>query len=131
VLQDIGLPFQTVEEHMNSFHENQGIWPVCIYPVETPRTFGRRSFGIGAAFDHVFFNLRFYSSHTACNGIMERCLRNMHGFRYLQCRAPCSEATAWVFHDDRWYGELRSRWKSHGLSDMGSRLGSPQPLAYV
>ena len=131
VLQDIGLPFETVEEHMHSFHGSQGIWPVCIYPVKPPYAFGRRSFGIGAAFEHVFFNLRFYSSHTACSGIMERSLRDMHGFRYLQCRAPCSEVTAWVFHDDRWYGELRSRWKAQGFPDIGSRLGSPQPLTYV
>jgi hypothetical protein len=59
---------------------------------------------------------------------MERRLRDMHGFRYLHCRAPCSEHTAWVFHDDRWYGEMRSRWKAHGFSAVGTRLARPQPL---
>ncbi|KAL5379827.1 hypothetical protein PMIN02_010805, partial [Paraphaeosphaeria minitans] len=54
---------------------------------------------------------------AACDGAMERRLRNAQGFRYLHCRAPCSEETVWVFHNDRWYGALRSRWKAQGLPD--------------
>ncbi|KAF9728489.1 24-dehydrocholesterol reductase precursor [Paraphaeosphaeria minitans] len=117
VLQDIGLPAEATEEHIRNFHEAQGIWPIWMYPVRPPESFGRCSFGTGAPFAHMFWNIRFSSSSAACDGAMERRLRNAQGFRYLHCRAPCSEATAWVFHDDRWYGELRSRWSAQGLPD--------------
>lgn len=124
VLQDIGLPAVAVEEQIHDFHRARRIWPVLIYPVKAPNAFGRRSFGVGTAFEHVFWNLRFHSPSGACDGVMERRLRHMHGFRYLLCRASCSEDTAWVFHDDRWYGELRSRWRAQGFPDVGARLAT-------
>jgi FAD/FMN-containing dehydrogenase len=131
VLQDIGLPLSDVREHIHRIHETQSIWPIRIYPVRPPQDFGRRSFGVGPTFEQVFWNLRFYSSNATCDGIMERALRDMHGFRYLHSRAPRSEDTVWVFHDDRWYSRLRSRWKAQGLPDINKRLGTLQPLICV
>lgn len=130
-LQDIGLPVEATEEYIHGFHVTQGIWPIWIYPVTPPNTFGRCSFGIGASFEYMFWNLRFYSSSAACNGTMERRLGNAHGFRYLHCRARCSEETVWVFHDDRWYGKLRSRWNAQGFPDVSARLRTSRPLACI
>ncbi|KAL5404075.1 hypothetical protein PMIN04_012669 [Paraphaeosphaeria minitans] len=129
VMQDIGLPTESTEEHIRNFHEFQGVWPIWMYPVSPPAMFGRYSFGTGFAFEHMFWNIRFYSPSATCDGAMERRLRNMHGFRYLHCRAPCSEETVWVFHNDRWYGALRSRWNAQGLPDVGTRLRTSRPLS--
>lgn len=109
VLQEIGLPVEAAEEHIRGFHAARDIWPIWMCPVKPPKTFGRCSFGIGVTFEHLFWSIRFYSSNSVCDGAMKQHLQNAHGFRYLHCRAPCSEETAWIFHDDRWYGKRRSR----------------------
>ncbi|KAL5410107.1 hypothetical protein PMIN04_010765 [Paraphaeosphaeria minitans] len=127
-LQDIGILAEATEEHIHNFHQAQGVWPIWMYPVSPPAVFGRHSLGIGIAFEHLFWNIRFYSSSTTCDGAMERRLRNMHGFRYLHCRVPCSEETVWVFHNDRWYGVLRSQWNAQGIPDVGTRLRTSRPL---
>lgn len=128
VLQDIGLPIEAIGEYIRNFHEARGVWPIWMYPLRPPVSFGRCSFGTGAPFEHMFWNIRFYSSSAAYDGAMERRLRNLHGFRYLHCRAPCSEETVWVFHDDRWYGELRSRWSAQSIPNVGTRLSTSRPL---
>jgi hypothetical protein len=128
MLQDIGMPPNAAAKHIHNFHEAQDIWPIWIHPVKPPSAFGRRSFGIGAAVEQDFWNVRFYSPSATCDGVMERRLRDAHGFRYLHCRAPCNDDTAWVFHDDRWYSELRSRWNAQGFPDISTRLGTSHPL---
>ncbi|KAF9730288.1 24-dehydrocholesterol reductase precursor [Paraphaeosphaeria minitans] len=116
------------KSNANFGDEAQGVWPIWMYPSRPPESTGRCSFGTGVRFEHMFWNIRFYSPSAACDGAMERRLRITHGFRYLHCRAPCSEETVWVFHNDRWYGALRSRWKAQGLPDVGTRLRTARPL---
>jgi delta24-sterol reductase len=127
-LQDIGLPFQAAKEQIRSFNESQSIWPIWIIPVISPQALGRRSFGVGPKYEHSFWNLKFYASSANWNGAMERHLRDLHGFRYLHSRAPSSDVAAWIFHDDRWYSRLQSRWRAERFYDVGTRLRTSRPL---
>jgi FAD/FMN-containing dehydrogenase len=125
VLQNVSLPFTAAQRHIHSFHAALGIWPICVFPVKHPSAFGRRSLGIAAAPGRTFWNIRFFAPDATCDGVMERDLKNMGGFRYLQCRAPCNQEVVWVFHDHRWYSALRSRWNAQGFPDVGARLLRP------
>ena len=108
-VQEIGLPQEAVDQYVRTFHSAQGSWSVCICLFSPPSTFGRWSFAVSADLQGMFWSLRFAASGIVNEGVMERWLRGVQGLRFLHCRAPRNEDTAWVLQNDRWYGDLRSR----------------------
>jgi delta24-sterol reductase len=123
--QEFGLPRDAARELVDYLHRAWDISPIWLCPVAPPQLFGgRRSIGVPCYLDGVMWNLKFWGSSSVCNSTLERHVRNARGFRYLHTRAPCNQDTVWVFHDDRWYGSLRSLWKAENVLDLSSRIGA-------
>lgn len=123
LFQGFGVPHDAVEELIECFCKTRDIWPIWVFPVRPPQLLGcRRSFGIGSDFESTMWNLGFWSSSSTCNSMLERYLLDVKAFRYLHTRTPCSRDTVWVFHDDRWYGRLRSHWKAENFADIGEKI---------
>lgn len=89
-LQDIRLPEHAVDSYARKYYSTQNSWPLGMYPV----TCNFENF-VG-----VSWNLTFAAPCNKNEGEMKRRLQSMQGVRLLQFRTPCSEDTAWVFHND-------------------------------
>jgi delta24-sterol reductase len=125
-----GLPNDAVDWLIKLFSKTWNIWPVLMFPVRPPQLSGcRRSFGIAGHFETTMWNVGLWGPSNSCshgkifNSKVERLLLTMKGFTYLHHRAPCSQDTVWAFHDDRWYSQLRSRWKVDRFPDITERIG--------
>jgi hypothetical protein len=71
-VQDIALPSEAVQEHVHNSHWHQYTSLLSISPVESHSTFGRRSFGTGASFEHILWNIRVLSSNVMCDSVAGR-----------------------------------------------------------
>ena len=132
VSQRYGLP----DKWVDNFLQLIGPAPISIHSVLRSGKLGRRlALGVGCPFD---YEVGFSTSKEFCQNVLEPFLLDdwkkeiggPRGFPYLHCRAPCQLGTAWIFHDDRWYVRLRSRWNSKPFADLSERTTGVFPLRF-
>lgn len=121
---------------IQSFLELNSSEDAWVHSIIRPERIGRRmSLGVGCPFD---YEINLTAADTSTSKTLESFLLDdlnkrrghLRGFPYLHHRVPCQLGTAWVFHDDRWYAGLRSRWRSGSLADISERATTSTPLRF-
>jgi hypothetical protein len=142
VFQNFGLCYEGVPGFIDKIQEQIGkvVFPIWIYPVDLRSC--RRTTGVASNFA---YSIGFQSSRNTKFDAVETYLMDKRaGFRYLHCRVKDSLVSRderywepgihlrwcyppWRFHDDHWYFDLRSKWKSEPFTDLRFRVNSIDP----
>ncbi|KAJ9614105.1 hypothetical protein H2200_002241 [Cladophialophora chaetospira] len=133
VVQDLALPYATVEEFIDYCHEAFGIYPLWLCPLKQSRspTMHPHSTKVGADGETPISMLNVglwgfgpadYDQFVRANQDLERKLHDFGGMKWLYAHTYYSEEDFWQIYDREWYTALRTKYRATSLPDVYEKV---------
>lgn len=132
MIQDLSLPYDTVEEFIDYTSEKLGIWPLWLCPLRAiepptfhPWTVGPERGGLpqpmlniglwGAASKNI-------DAFVRQNQDLEKQLSELGGRKVLYSHTYYEESEFWQLYDQKWYQMLRERYSANSLPTVYDKI---------
>ena len=133
IVQDLALPYSTVEKSIDYTTDSFGIWPMWLCPLRQTRLptlhphFSEMEadgqtlkpmlniglWGFGPSQHDVF---------VAKNRELERKIRDLGGMKWLYARTYYEEDEFWEMFDRQWYNDLRDKYHADSLPSVWNKV---------
>lgn len=133
MVQDLALPFATVEKFINYTTESFGIWPLWLCPLRQSRLPTMHPHFPDTEADgktlKPMLNVGLwgagpaqYDRFVAKNRELERRLRDLHGMKWLYAQTYYGEDEFWEMFDRQWYEGLRTKYNAGSLPSVWHKV---------
>ncbi|KAI4217687.1 MAG: hypothetical protein LQ351_000283 [Letrouitia transgressa] len=131
VVQDLALPFSTVEDFINYTIDSFGIWPLWLCPLRQsrlPTLHPHSSERDGQTLKPMLniglwgFGPSQHDNFIAKNCELERKLIEFRGMKWLYAHTYYKEDEFWKMFDRRWYDGLRRKYKAESLPSVWHKV---------
>lgn len=133
VVQDLALPYASVEKFVDYTDETFGIYPLWLCPLKQSRSPTMHPHSLGVEGDDKapipMLNVGLwgsgpsdYNEFVRLNQDLERKLQELQGMKWLYAHTYYSEEEFWQMFDRDWYTSLRTKYQAHSLPDVYEKV---------
>jgi hypothetical protein len=131
MIQDLSLPYSTVEQFIEYTSENLGIWPLWLCPLAAtdPPTFHPCTTNPETGVSEAMLNVgvwgaasKDFSEFVRQNRDLETRLSELGGRKVLYSHTYYTEEEFWRIYNKNWYDELRNRYSATTLPTVYNKV---------
>ncbi|KAH0840933.1 FAD binding domain-containing protein [Fonsecaea pedrosoi] len=133
MIQDLSLPYDTVEEFIDDTSKSLGVWPLWLCPLRAtdPPTFHPSHVADGKPQQMLNIGLwgpaSMNESFVQQNRQLERRLTELGGRKVLYSHTYYPEEDFWALYDRKWYDELRRKYSATNLPTVWEKVKVDEP----